>query len=333
MTNQPFRTPILIEKSTLSINHNHSIMAFGSCFSTNIGERLNRSGFSIQINPFGVLYNPVSIANAIGRIVDNKPYTKEELVKYHNLWLSFDHHGIYSKSSQEETLVAINSEIALAHQRLQQNPLLIITLGSAHIYRHKESGRIVGNCHKLPSRDFFKEMLTIETVVDVLSDCVKKLSVQNPSIQIIFTISPVRYLSDGFFENQLSKSILHLSVSSLMETFPQVCYFPAYEIMMDDLRDYRFYADDMLHPSQLAVDYIWEQFENSYFSKETKQVVVEVQELYKALAHRPFQKESASYRLFVNNQIKKIIQLQTKIPHLDLVELAHQFQMRLKDIE
>lgn len=330
MNNQPFRTPVQLKKSSQLVDHGHPILTFGSCFSANIGQKLEQSGFNVQINPFGVLYNPASIANAIERIVENRFYTADELMHHHDLWLSLDHHGVYSKSAQTETLEGINSEISLVHQRLQQNPILIITLGSAHVYRYKETGRIAGNCHKLPSRDFVKEMLTVEEVVAAMSHCFKRLTEQNPSTRIILTISPVRYFSDGFFENQLSKSILHLSVAALQKMYPRIQYFPAYEIMMDDLRDYRFYADDMLHPSSLAVDYIWELFREAYFSKETRQVADEIQELHKALAHRPFQKESASYRLFVNNQIKKINQLQTRIPQVRVDELKQQFEMKIK---
>lgn len=333
MTNKPFRTPVILKKDTQSVEHSHSILTFGSCFSANIGEKLAQSGFDIQINPFGVLYNPVSIANAICRIIENKVYAADELILHQDLWLSLDHHGAYSKSAQTATLEGINEEMFLVNRRLQHNPLLIITLGSAHVYKYIETGRIVGNCHKLPSRDFVKEMLTVEEVVTALSDCLKSLSQHNSSANIIFTISPVRYLSDGFFENQLSKSILHLSVAELLKIFPQVSYFPAYEIMMDDLRDYRFYADDMLHPSSLAVDYIWEQFRGTYFSKETKQVADEIQELHKAVAHRPFRKESATYRMFISNQIKKINQIQTQLPKLDLAGLKSQFEMKLKALE
>lgn len=333
MINQPFRTPVILKKDSQSLNHSRPILTFGSCFSANIGQKLVQSGFDVQINPFGVLYNPGSIANAIGRIVENKSYTVDELMQHHDLWLSLDHHGVYSKSTQAATLEGINNEISKAHLQLQQNSLLIITLGSAHVYRYKETGRIAGNCHKLPSRDFVKEMLTVDEVVTVMSGCLKRLTEHNPSSRIIFTISPVRYLSDGFFENQLSKSILHLSVAELQKKFSQVSYFPAYEIMMDDLRDYRFYADDMLHPSSLAVDYIWEQFRNSYFGNETKVVADEIRELHKALSHHPFQQESITYRLFLQNQIKKINQLQSRTPQVTLDGLKQQFEMKIKAFE
>lgn len=333
MNNQSFRTPVILKKDSLLVDHTHPILTFGSCFSTNIGRKLEQSGFNVQINPFGVLYNPISIANAIERIVQNKTYTELDLMQYHDLWLSLDHHGVYSKSTQEKTLQGINEEISLANQRLQQNPLMVITLGSAHVYRHKPTERIVGNCHKLPSREFSKEMLSVEEVVIALSGCLKRLFENNPFLNIIFTISPIRYLSDGFLENQLSKSTLHLSVAALMDKFPQIRYFPAYEIMMDDLRDYRFYADDMVHPSLLAIDYIWEQFHNSFFSKETMQVANEIQELHKALAHRPFRKESPTYRQFINIQIEKIHQLQVQLPSIDLSELEHQFNLKIEEFE
>lgn len=326
MTNYSFRTPIVNKKSELSIHHQQRVTLFGSCFSTHIGERLQKSGFHSLINPFGVLYNPISIANAIERCFWNKIYAPDELVKHNNIWLSFDHHGSYSKPDQTETLQGINDEITTAYSGFQQNSLLLITLGSAHVYRDKQTSRIVGNCHKIPARNFTKELLSIDDIVDKFMPLLNDLFLANSSLHVIFTISPVRYLSDGFFENQLSKAILHLSVAKLMKAFPQVDYFPAYEIMMDDLRDYRFYADDMLHPSTLAVDYIWEQFKASFFGLETSKLVDEVTDLHKAAQHRPFQINSQEYIAFINHQIQKIDELQKQNPQLDLSELRSQFE-------
>lgn len=326
MTGYPFRTPFVPEKSSLSVHHSQSVILFGSCFSTHIGERLKKSGFNSRINPFGVLYNPISIANAIERCHENKSYSADELMQNNGLWLSLDHHGSYSKPDQTGTLQEINDEIATAYSEFQQNPLLIITLGSAHVYRDKQTDRIVGNCHKIPARNFSKELLSVETITERFSTCFNQLFSSNTSLQVLFTISPVRYLSDGFFENQLSKSILHLSVAKLMERFPQVHYFPAYEIMMDDLRDYRFYTDDMLHPSQVAVDYIWEQFGKTYFNQETHRLADEVMELHKAVEHRPFQKESEAYHTFLNKHIQKIDRLQMQNPQLNLSELRQRFK-------
>jgi len=326
MANPQFRTPFVPEKSALSIHHSLSVVLFGSCFSTHIGERMEKSGFNCRINPFGVLYNPLSIANAIERCFGNQPYSADELMHHQGLWLSLDHHGSYSKPDQTETLQGINEEISMASSKLRHNPLLVITLGSAHVYRDKQTRRIVGNCHKIPARNFSKELLSVETVVERFSTCLNPMITANPSLQVLFTISPVRYLSDGFFENQLSKAMLHLSVAKLMEIFPQVGYFPAYEIMMDDLRDYRFYADDMLHPSPVAVDYIWEQFGKSYFSRETQALAEEIVALHKSAEHRPFQKNSETYRKFLTDQIQKIDRLQQQNPQFDLSELRHRFE-------
>jgi hypothetical protein len=330
MANPQFRTSFIPEKSSLSIHHNQSVILFGSCFSAHIGERLEKSGFNCQINPFGVLYNPISIAHAIERCSTNRKYSADELMQHQGLWLSPDHHGSYSKPEQTETLQEINDEIATAHSGFQQNPLLLITLGSAHVYRDKQTHRIVGNCHKIPARNFTKELLAVEAIVEKFTACLNHLFGSNPSLQVVFTISPVRYLSDGFFENQLSKAILHLSVAKLMEQFPEAHYFPAYEIMMDDLRDYRFYTDDMLHPSPVAVDYIWEQFGKTYFSPETHRLTEEIMELHKAAEHRPFQKESEAYRTFLNKQIQKIDRLQQQHPQLNLSELRCKFEKFIK---
>lgn len=326
MANPLFRTSFIPEKSSLSVHHNQSVILFGSCFSAHIGERLEKSGFNCQINPFGVLYNPISIAQAIERCFQNKPYSADELMKYQGLWLSLDHHGSYSKPDQTETLQGINEEISSTNSKFRQTPLLVVTLGSAHVYREKQTRRIVGNCHKIPARNFTKELLSVEAIVERFSACLALLSSSNPSLQVVFTISPVRYLSDGFFENQLSKAILHLSVAKLMERFPQVHYFPAFEIMMDDLRDYRFYADDMLHPSPVAVNYIWEQLGKTYFSRETQALAEEIVALHKAAEHRPFQKDSEAYLTFLNQQLQKIDRLQQQHSQLNLSELRLRFE-------
>lgn len=325
MTNQQFRTPINQEKSAIEINHNQSILTFGSCFSNHIGEKFQGSGFNAIINPFGTLYNPISIANAITKVVKNEHYTADNLMLYNELWLSFDHHGKYSNSSKNDILETINQEIDFANSKIQENSLLIITLGSAHIYRCKQTGEIVGNCHKISSKSFSKEVLSVEEIVEKFSACLNEVFSKYIATNILFTISPVRYLSDGFFENQLSKATLHLAVAQLKKRFNQVHYFPAYEIMMDDLRDYRYYAEDMIHPSPLAIEYIWEQLNQSYFTKPTQQIVQQIQELHKALAHKPFRAETSTYQNFIKSQIQKIATLQNQNPTLNLGDLKQQF--------
>lgn len=332
MTDTQFRTQIKLPKSKLEINHNLSIITFGSCFSENIGEKLVKSGFDTLINPFGTLYNPISIANSIDDITNKKSFTPDDLIFHNELWMSLNHHSKYSSISQSEILTNINSEIDLVHTKLGGKTLLIITLGSSHVYRYKKSKKIVANCHKIPALEFSKEMLSVDEVVEKISASLCKLLTFNPQLTILFTISPIRYLSDGFFENQHSKAILHLSVSKLMDRFPEVYYFPAFEIMMDDLRDYRFYADDMLHPSPMAVDYIWDQFCKTYFNRETSALAKEMVALHKATEHRPFQKNSEVYLAFLNQQIEKINQMQLQHPQLNLSKLRDLFEEKLSEI-
>lgn len=328
MHNPSFRTLIDIEKSDIFFNHHLPVLTFGSCFSSNIGDLILKSGFHGAINPFGVLYNPISIANAINRMIENTPYSPNEIIENNGLWVSLDHHGSYSKSSQDETLQNINNEIETLHQIIKNECVILITLGSSHVYKWTKNNQITGNCHKFPSKYFTKSMLTSEEIIEKLSETIQTIYQQNSATKIIFTISPVRYLSDGFFENQISKSTLHIAIAELQKRHQRISYFPAYEIMMDDLRDYRFYTNDMLHPSPLAIEYIWEHFKNTYLENETQKKIQVITEFEKALNHRPFQEKSATYYNFIEAQLGKIKQFKISNPEINLSELISKFEQK-----
>ena len=333
MADFQFRTPINVVKQPFEISHHNLILTAGSCFSTHMGEKLKNANFKTFINPNGVLYNPLSIANTVTHILNKKLYSENELYKHHDLWLSFDYHGHYSNEKPDLMIERLNQEIVEANKFIANNSVLLITWGSAHVYKHLKTGKLAANCHKIPSKEFSKEMLSVSEIVTAYHQLVNQLHTQFPELKIVFTISPVRYLSDGFFENQLSKSILHLAAKELKEKFAFVSYFPAYEIMMDDLRDYRFYDSDLIHPSAVAVDYIWNCFSSTYFLPETQKLIMEIESIQKALLHRPFHTNSNAYIDFLTAQIQKINQVQTQHSELNLTELKNQFEERLSIIK
>jgi hypothetical protein len=330
--NIQFKTPIILAKSAIKISHKNQFLSIGSCFSTNMGEKLNNASFKTCINPFGVLYNPISIANVVNGVLNQKQYDIKDLYAHQNLWVSFDHHGQFSNENPSHVLDAINNHILEAKPFISNQSVLLITWGSAHIYTHLTDGKIVANCHKIPAKEFSKEMLSVDSIVMEYSKLLHQLKELYPNLNVILTISPVRYLSDGFFQNQLSKSILHLAAHQLQEQNSNLQYFPAYEIMMDDLRDYRFYDTDMLHPSKLALEYIWGQFSAQYFNAVTQQLISTIEELNQALQHRPFHTQSTAYKSFLNQQIEKIKGLQIQNTTLDLSLILTKFEEKRKEI-
>jgi hypothetical protein len=293
------RTRIETPASEVTITHDTEMLLFGSCFSEEIGNKLAEHKFRVEINPFGILYNPSSVYRGIERLITGKPFTSEELICHHGMYHSLMHHGSFSSPRQDEVLRLINERFEKAVSVLPQCDLLLITFGTAWVFRHLENGIIVANCHKLPARQFDRFRLTVEQITREWEGLIARLLRLNPQIRLLFTVSPVRHWKDGAHENQLSKSILHLAIDHLEQRFPQqVAYFPSYELMMDELRDYRFYGDDMLHPSPLAVDYIWERFSKACFSDETRRVNSEWSAIRKALDHRPLHPDSEAYRHF-----------------------------------
>jgi len=290
----------------------------GSCFAENIGALLRENKFDTHVNPFGILFNPFSLVNALERMLNDRPYTRDELIQSGEHWASLDHHGQFNRRDPEETLRLINEALREGATRLRKARVIFITLGSAWVYRHIDRDKTVGNCHKLPGNAFEKRLLSFQDTHLILRHIPEFLRAVKLDARIVFTISPVRHWKDGAIENQRSKAILLAAAHEVVDEFAQVHYFPAYELMMDDLRDYRFYAADMLHPSEQALDYIWEKFQASFFTPETKAICAKVKQIVQAAAHRPVDPESNSFQRFARKQLELISELEGEYPALDL---------------
>lgn len=272
-------------------------------------------------NPFGILFHPLAIEKFLQFAVDAPQFSETDVFFHNELWHSFDAHSDLSATGKEEIIGNLQNAVTSTNQFLSEATHIIITLGTAWVYRNNSSGNLVANCHKVPQREFSKELLTAETIVGSLKNSIGLLRKINPEIQIILTVSPVRHIKDGFAENQWSKAHLLTAVHQVLDNQSShyqlaTSYFPSYEIMMDELRDYRFYAEDMLHPNQTAIDYIWEKFSRSWVSETAFPVMEDVIAIRKALAHRPFNPDSESHRKFMATTEEKIATLQTRYPHI-----------------
>jgi hypothetical protein len=294
--NMNFTTQIPISKHENNISHKDKIMLLGSCFTENIGNKLSINGFETMINPFGILYNPFSICNSLDRIINLKFLLSEDLVQVNEFWYSYEHHGIFRNENSDNLLQTINLGISEANSFLKQTNWLIITLGTAWIFFLKENNKILGNCHKLNSQLIDRRLLTINEITENINLTINNIRKINPDIKIILTVSPIRHWKQGFRENLISKSTLHLATDQICKSINNCSYFPAYEIVMDELRDYRFYQADMLHPSEVAVDYIWEKFSNHLFSDNTIQLCKDYFKLHSMKQHRAFNPESQGYK-------------------------------------
>lgn len=301
------------------IDYSHQLMLLGSCFATNMGMRLSEAKFCCDVNPYGVLYNPLSISTAVREMMAGKVYDAGDLYFNQGCWHSPMHHGDFSAASSWEALARINSRLRQATARLDHLDFLLLTWGTAWVYENRETGRVVGNCHKLPEKCFLRRKLSVnEIVLDTVS-LLSGLFARNAGVQVVLTVSPIRHVRDGLHANQLSKSTLLLAAEQVLEAFPrQVFYFPAYELLLDELRDYRFYADDLVHPSELAVRYVWEHFVDWCLAPESLQAMAEYEALHKALTHKPLHPESEDYKRFLEQIMLKIERLNGKYPYFDL---------------
>ena len=291
-----FTTQIPIFKHENNISHKDRIMLLGSCFTENIGNKLSINGFETLINPFGILYNPFSICSSLNRIIDLKFLVSEDLVKVNEFWYSYEHHGVFRDENRDNLLQTINLGITKANIFLKETNWLIITLGTAWIFFLKENNKILGNCHKLNPQLIDKRLLTVDEIVENTNLTINRIRKINPNIKIILTVSPIRHWKQGYRENLISKSTLHLAIDQICKSITYCSYFPAYEIVMDELRDYRFYKADMLHPSEIAVDYIWEKFATHLFSDSTINLCKDYSRLYLMKQHKAFNPESQGYK-------------------------------------
>ena len=324
-----FRTVIKLQNSDEKISYDSVLLFMGSCFSENIGDKFIERRFNAVVNPFGILYNPVSVKQSMEILMEKRLFQKNDLFRYEGLWHSFYHHSRFSSLERTTVLKTINENIEKGHDVLKKADFLFITFGTSWVYENIEDGTVVANCHKLPASRFRRYRLGIGEIVESYSGLIDSLREFNPGLKIIFTVSPVRHWKDGAHGNQLSKSVLLLAVDELVQKFEYVDYFPAYELVMDDLRDYRFYAEDMLHPGSVAVDYIWNRLLDVYFDDNAKLFVKETEKIIKAREHRPFNEKGEEYRAFLSNMIKKLDELSGRFPKADLKEDKEYFKHKL----
>ncbi len=306
-------------KNIPDISHDKKLLILGSCFAENIGTQLKQNQFDVDINPFGILYNPLSISQSLNDIILKKIYTHNDIFEYNNLWHSDMHHGSFSNNNAKSCLGNINNRISNAHLNIQHsNCYIIITFGTAYVYYRKNTDKIISNCHKQPERFFDRKKLSSHVITEIYKPLIKRLKNISPNIKILFTVSPIRHARDGMHENQLSKATLLLAIDELCHEFPDVAfYFPSYEIMLDELRDYRFYKDDFIHPNSLAIEYIWHRFASAVFSSKTKSIIDECSKINKLLQHKPFHPNSKDHQLFLSQTVLKIELLKKKYPNLE----------------
>ena len=312
------RTTFKIEGSSGKITYDNPVMFMGSCFATGIGRQLEAGKIPVMINPSGTVYNPVSVSNTIDLITEGRKYTIGNLYNNNGIWLSFNHYTDFSSDDPGIVTDRINKATEEASRFLSKARFLFITFGTARVYRWKVSGRIVSNCHKIPASEFTNELLPVSSIISLWEDELTKLKNLYPDLKIVFTISPVRHWKDGAHGNQVSKSVLFLAVEELLRHPSNPGYFPAYELVMDDLRDYRFYDDDMLHPSSSAINYVWQKFSDCYLDSRTAELRNEVIKITKAFNHRLISAVESKKKEFANTMLNRINELTNKIPSLDM---------------
>jgi len=309
------QTQVPLKKATNKISYNSQLLLLGSCFVENIGDRLAYHKFQSVQNPFGILFHPKAIENLVVNAVDNKVYTEEDIFFLNERWHCFDAHSDLSAISKQELLQKLNDNLDKTYQQIEQSTHIIITLGTAWVYKHIKRKTTVANCHKVPQKEFFKEILSVKEIIKSLENIVTKVQSMNMNAQFIFTVSPVRHLKDGFVENQQSKAHLITAIHQFFEnSLLRITegYFESYEIMMDELRDYRFYAEDMIHPNRTAINYIWEKFRLVWIADKVNPIMQQVDIIQKGFKHRPFNEKSEQHQQFLKSLEKKILYLQNE---------------------
>ena len=323
-------TEVTLPEIPVKLSYRRKSMMMGSCFAESIGTKLEELCFPIDVNPFGILYNPVSIANSLEILLSGKLFVEEDLFYANGQWNSFSHHSRFSDTDKKNCLVRINNRIENAGKTLKECNLLFVTFGTSWVFEDKISGQIVSNCHKLPASTFCHYRLSSGQIVERWIKLIEEILDFNPSVQLVFTVSPIRHLKDGEHENQLSKAILLIGVDELIKHFKGECinYFPSYEIVLDELRDYRFYASDMVHMNDVAINYIREKVTSVFIDSEDKKVAEEIEKLKQALEHRPLNAGSYDYQHFIEKQMEKTIQLKDKYDYLDLELILNELSLK-----
>ena len=306
-----FRTELKPEPSADKISHHHQLLTIGSCFAQVIGEKLRQNKFEVLSNPFGTIFNPVSIFKLLETAHKKDASLLNTYVENNGLYFNHHLHSDFYKESKTALENDVKNTIDQVHHQLLKSDYLLITLGTAYVYRFKETGEIVANCHKVPSDQFVKELLSVQDIINAFDQFYTSLSGQ--ALKIILTVSPVRHIKETIPLNAASKAVLRLACHELAQKYNQIQYFPAYEIMIDDLRDYRFYKEDMIHPTEQAENYIWEKFSDVYFNSSTKEIIEEWSSLRKAITHKPLRPNSAEYIKFLKETLNRLKLLNQKL--------------------
>jgi hypothetical protein len=317
-----FRTALTLSSSNNSISLSDKIITIGSCFSEAIGGQLNASKISSAVNPYGIIYNPDSLHKVLRYTAFNQVPPKDSFVQRDNVFLNYDFHSELSSLDMNRLQEQLKTIIETTNSFLKKAQWLMITYGTAWVYERKDTGEIVANCHKMPQGEFTKVLLTQKKILESFEEMYEGLKDINPDIKIILTVSPVRHLKDTLELNSVSKSILRTACHTLAEQYKNIDYFPAYEIMMDDLRDYRFYKPDMIHPSEVAEEYIWQKFGEKYFDGKLKAFLIRWKEIQSALAHKPFHPSSAAHQQFLKEILKKLEELKSTVNVDQEIELV-----------
>lgn len=311
-----FRTELTISTTEKGmITHESKLLMLGSCFSDNIGKRFSDTLFDIVINPFGTIFNPASISRGVDILLNHKQLTASELFEHNGVWNSFSFYSRYSGVNKESVLNAMNQSITTGNEQIKSADVIFITLGTAYIYIH--NGEIVSNCHKLPNNQFERRILGVGEIVETLSTMITNIHSVNQHAKVIFTVSPIRHLADGLADNSLSKSTLRVAIAELVKLHPQLCsYFPAYEIVNDDLRDYRFYSSDMIHPNDMAIDYIWEKLSECYLDSKTTETMKRCSKLLKRINHKPMTDNEELRTKFLDETVIEIEKTVNQLPYM-----------------
>jgi hypothetical protein len=310
------QTRIPLKPELHQIDYKSRILLMGSCFTENIGERLTFYKFQGLVNPFGIVFHPLAIERLVTRAINEDFYSERDLVFHNEQWQCFEVHSSLNDIQKEVFLAGLNEKLKELREYLFATTHIIFTYGTAWVYRYIETDTIVANCHKLPQKKFLKELLTVEEISASIENTFTLIRDVNPNVKLVHTISPVRHLKDGFVENSMSKAHLIAGLQELIAPRKNSYYFPAYEIMMDELRDYRFYNEDMVHPNKTAISIIWEQFKHVWISPETEELQKEIVGIQASLLHRPFNPKSEAHKLFLSNLEHKIASLQLRLPNI-----------------
>lgn len=310
-----FHTEINIKPLEQTVVYADALLFLGSCFADEVGVICKGLGFNALVNPFGVLYNPASIAQSVERLDSGRPFTRDDVIAVgERQYCTFNHNTAFWNTSEDMLLQTINQRLGEAHEHFMKSKWLVVSLGTSWVFKHRMSGQIVSNCHKLPAHQFDREFLTVERSSQYLSGIVER----HPEKQFIFTVSPLRHLKDGMHGSQLSKAALLLAVNEICRQFANAHYFPAYEIMMDELRDYRFYKEDMVHPTEQAVHYIWERFAEFAINASEKPAMNAAAELRQMLEHKPLFPETEAFKRFELQKERKTAELKKNYPDVRL---------------